>query len=104
MSKIAVVGRRDYIGGFRGAGVSIFPVETIEAGQRAFDDILSGDYAIIFLAEEFAAGLAETLIRLREKPFPIVTLIPDTQESQGLAKVALSANIRKAIGAEDISV
>ena len=100
MPKIAVVGRRDYIGGFRGAGASIFPVETIEEARQAFDDILIDDYAIIFLAEEFAAP--ETLAKLREKPLPIVTLIPDTQESRGLAKAALSANIRKAIGAEDI--
>lgn len=104
MSKIAVVGGRDYIGGFRGAGASIFPVETDEQARRAFDDILSNDYTIIFLAEGFAAGLAEILAKLREKPLPIVTLIPDTHVSRGLAKVALSASIRKAIGAEDISV
>jgi V/A-type H+-transporting ATPase subunit F len=104
MSKIAVVGSSDYISGFRGVGASIFPVETNEQARRAFDDILSNNYAIIFLAESFAADLAETLAKLREKPFPIVTLIPDTQESQGLAKMALSASIRKAIGAEDISV
>lgn len=104
MPKIAVIGRRDYIGGFAGAGTFIFPVETIEDVRQAFDDILSGDYAIIFLAEGFAAPLEETLTKLREKPFPIVTLIPDTQESLGLAKTALSANIRKAIGAEDVSV
>jgi V/A-type H+-transporting ATPase subunit F len=104
MSKIAVVGSSDYISGFRGVGASIFPVETDEQARRAFDDILSNDYAIIFLAEGFAADLAKTLAKLREKPFPIVTLIPDTQESRGLAKTALSASIRKAIGAEDISV
>lgn len=104
MSKIAVVGRRDYIGGFQGAGASIFPVETDEQTRRAFDDILKSDYAIIFLAEEFAAGLTETLAKLRGQPLPIVTLIPGTQESRGLAKETLRASIRKAIGAEDISV
>ncbi len=98
MSKIAVVGRRDYICGFRGAGVSVFPVETIEEARQAFNNILSSDYTIIFLAEEFAAA------RLTEASLPIVTLIPDTQRSRGLATQALKANIRKAIGAEDISI
>ncbi|MBT9138296.1 MAG: V-type sodium ATPase subunit G [Syntrophomonadaceae bacterium] len=104
MPKIAVVGRRDYIGGFAGAGASVFPVETIEETHQAFNNILSSDYTIIFLAEEFAAGLAETLARLAEAPLPIVTLIPDTQKSRGLATQTLKTNIRKAIGAEDISI
>ena len=102
MPKIAVVGRQDYIGGFQGTGVSTFPVETADEARRAIEEILTDDYAIIFLAEEFAGPLAETLTELREKPFPILTLIPDTQESRGLAKAALSASIKKAIGAEDI--
>ncbi len=98
--KIAVVGGRDYILGFKAVGVSVFPAETGEEAAQALTAIMDGDYAAIFISEDFADELKDILAELREKPLPAVALIPGPRGSRGLALERLRQNARRAIGTD----
>lgn len=100
MSKIAVIGERDCILGFKALGVSIFPAETGEEASQALTAIRDSDYAVVFISEDFADDVKDLLEELREKPLPAVALIPGTRGSQGLARERLRQNVRRAIGAD----
>lgn len=100
MSKIAVIGERDCILGFKALGVSIFPVETGEEASQALTAIRDSDYAVIFISEDFTDDVNDLLEELQKKPLPAITLIPGTRGSRGLARERLRQNVRKAIGAD----
>ncbi len=100
MSKIAIIGERDCILGFKALGISVFPVETGEEASQALAAIKDGGYAVIFIIEDFAEELKDILKELREKPLPVITLIPGTRGSRGLARERLRQNVRRAIGTD----
>jgi len=62
--------------------------------------IRDGGYAVVFISEDFAAGLKDILKELREQPLPAVALIPGAGGSRGLARERLRQNARRAIGAD----
>jgi len=98
--KIAVIGGKDYILGFKALGVSVFPVETGEEASQALTSIKDGNYAAIFISEDFAEALKDILEEIREKPLPAVAFIPDPRGSRGLALERLRQNTRRAIGTD----
>lgn len=98
--RIAVIGGRDYILGFKALGVSVFPAETGEEASQALAAIRDGGYAAVFISEDFAEELKDILEELREKPLPAVALIPGARGSRGLALERLRQNARRAIGAD----
>ncbi len=100
MSKIAIIGGRDYILGFNALGVSVFPAETGEEASQALTAIRDDGYAVIFISEDFAEELQDTLKELREKPLPAVVLLPGPRGSRGLSRERLRQNVRRAIGAD----
>ena len=98
--RIAVIGGRDYILGFKALGVEVFPVETGEEASQALTAIRDSDYAVIFISEDFADALKDILEELWEKPLPVVAFIPGSRGSRGLARERLRQNARRAIGAD----
>ena len=98
--KIAVIGKRDCILGFKALGVSTFPVETGEEASRVLPAIMNEDYSAVFISEDFADDLKDILEEWREKPLPAVVLIPGPQGSRGLARERLRQNARRAVGVD----
>ena len=101
MSKVAVIGSRDSILGFKGLGISIFSVKKGEEASRTLATIANNDYAAIFITEDFAEGVEEILKDLRERPLPTVTFIPaGAKGTRGLGMERLRNSVRKAVGAD----
>lgn len=100
MSKVAVIGQRDSILGFKGLGVSIFSVKDGEEASRTLATIAKDDYAVIFIAEDFAEGVEEIIQTLKERPLPAITFISSATGTRGLGMERLRQNVRKAVGAD----
>ena len=47
MYKIAVIGDRDSVLGFRALGLDVFPTEDTDAGRRTLHRLAQEDYAVI---------------------------------------------------------
>lgn len=100
MLKIAVIGGRDTVMGFRALGLETYPAaNAAEAGhilRRLTRE--SDDYAIIYIEENLAAELAHEIDKFKDRPTPAVILIPGREGSMGLGQSALKAAVERAVG------
>lgn len=100
MNKIAVIGGRETVMGFKALGLETWPAaDAAEAGpilRRLTRDC--DDYAIIYLEENLAAELKHEIDRFKDSPRPAVILIPGREGSIGLGQSALKAAVERAVG------
>ncbi len=100
MLKIAVIGGRDTVIGFRALGLETYPAaDAAEAGhilRRLTRE--SDDYAIIYIEENLAAELEHEINKFKDRPTPAVILIPGREGSMGLGQSALKAAVERAVG------
>ena len=100
MLKIAVIGGRDTVMGFRALGLETYPAaDAAEAGhilRRLTRE--NEDYAIIYIEENLAAELGHEIDKFKDRPTPAVILIPGREGSMGLGQSALKAAVERAVG------
>ena len=103
MLKIAVIGGRETVMGFKALGLDVFPVETDAQAKdtlRALTRSTEDTYAIIYLEETLAVTLENEINKFKDKPIPAIILIPGREGSLGLAQAALRASVERAVGSD----
>lgn len=100
MYKIAVIGDKDSILGFKTLGIDTFPVTEAEDALSVLKKLVSEDYGIIFITEELAQSLEDVLKELNKRFLPTVVLIPNSKGTLGLGMQQIKENVEKAIGAD----
>ena len=100
MDKIAVLGDRDSVLGFRLLGAAVFPAETAEEARRIFRDLARGGWAVICLTEGYAAARAEEIDRYRDASAPAVVLIPGREGTLGAGAAQITRAVERAVGAD----
>ncbi len=96
--KIAVVGGKDIVTAFQLIGFDVYPSYTAEETRRTIDKLAKEDYGIIYLTEELADLIPETIRRYDALPTPSITLIPTNRGSLGIGSDRINDNVEKAIG------
>ena len=100
MSKIALIGNRETIIGFKLLGVSIFPVKKKEESVEILNILVKEEYAVIFITEEIGCQIIEEIEILQKTSFTSITIIPSKSEKNYLGLKILRNNIEKAIGTD----
>lgn len=100
--KIAVIGDRDTVTGFRMVGVSQSavpktPGQIQESLMRFFRDPSMG---LILITEPLAEQIEDTILELSAAPVPVILLIPNRDGTTGTYEIVLRELIRKAVGIE----
>ncbi|MDO4990616.1 MAG: V-type ATP synthase subunit F [Eubacteriales bacterium] len=101
MLKIAVIGGRDTVMGFKALGLDTFAAESpAEAGKllRRLTRESEDEYAIIYIEETFAAQIQAEIDRFKDVPSPAIIVIPGREGSSGLGLQALKAAVERAVG------
>lgn len=100
MYKIAVIGGRETVMGFKALGLSVFPVESDEEARTVLRRISRPEesYAIIYVEENLALTLEADISKLKDNITPAVILIPGRDGSLGLGQSALQAAVERAVG------
>ncbi len=100
--KIAVIGDRDTVTGFRMVGVreSSVPKGPDEIRKSLLDYFRDPEMGLIIITEPLATEVEETIIELSEAPVPVILLVPDRQGSTGAYETVLRELIRRAVGIE----
>ena len=100
MLKIAVIGGRETVMGFKALGLEAVSVENPAEGLAALKRLTreSTDYAIIYIEENLAAELESEISRYKDSPSPAIILIPGREGSLGLGQSALKAAVERAVG------
>ena len=103
MLKIAVMGGRETVMGFKALGLDVFPVATaVEAKDtlRQLTRESEDEYAIIYIEENLAMSLEHEIEKFKDKPTPAIILIPGKEGSLGLGQSALKAAVERAVGSD----
>lgn len=98
--KIAVVGDKDSILGFKTLGATAFPATDPEKALQIFRRLVAEDYGVIFVTEELARDLQEPITELNRRFLPAVIPIPNSRGTLGIGMKAIQKNVEKAIGAD----
>lgn len=100
MLKIAVIGGRETVMGFKALGLETYPVVDAGEASRTLRRLTheSDNYAIIYIEENLAAQLQNEIDKFKDKPTPAIILIPGREGSIGLGQSALKAAVERAVG------
>ena len=88
MAKIAVIGDRDSVLGFRALGLEVHTVEDSTEARHLLRKAAEEGCAAVFLTEALAATLQEEIDRYKEALTPAIVLIPGKGGSLGLGETA----------------
>ncbi len=98
MHKVGVVGDKDSILAFKALGIDVYPVIEVEEARKAIDKMAVSNYAVIFVTEQIAKDLDETIERYNRQMLPAVILIPSNQGSLNIGMQRIRDNVEKAVG------
>ena len=98
--KIAAVGNKESVLGFKAIGIDAFPVEGAEEAKRVVHSLAKQGYAIVFITEQTAEGIPEIMERYAASSYPAIIPIPSNLGSNGLGMRRLKKNVEKALGAD----
>lgn len=98
MYKMAVIGDRDSVLGFKSLGLSVHFAYDGEEVTRLIRRMAREKYAVIFITEELAAVSEDVLERYKAETLPAIIPIPSNQGTTGLGMELLNKNVEKAVG------
>jgi len=98
--RIAVVGDWNSILGFRALGLETWPVTDSEEAKQVIRDLAKENCAVIYLTEQLAKDLQETISRYKDALRPAIILIPGREGSLGIGRDNIQKSIKRAIGTD----
>jgi len=100
MYKIAVIGDRDSVMGFKTLGLDVFPAENAETARKILHDLAKEGCAVVYMTEQMAVRLEADIARYRDNPIPAIILIPGKEGSLGIGLNGISRTVERAIGSD----
>lgn len=96
--KIAVVGDRDSIMPFQMIGFDIFDCNSAEETRRQVTTLAKNNYGIIYLTEQLATLIPETIAYYKTQTIPAIILIPNYKGTLNIGIDEINKNVEKAVG------
>ncbi len=100
MYKIAVMGDKDSVLGFKALGLEVCSVSTPEQGHEALHRMAKENYAIIYMTEQLAAQMGQDIARYKDALTPAIILIPGKEGSLGIGMENVKVAVERAVGAD----
>lgn len=100
MNKIAIIGDTESTLGFLAVGFSVFPATSGEQAAKTLVRLASEGYAIIYITEDLACEITDTISRYKDSPTPAVIMIPGKSGSRGIGMHNIKKSAERAIGAD----
>ncbi|MDY4181529.1 MAG: V-type ATP synthase subunit F [Pseudoflavonifractor sp.] len=100
MYKIAVLGDKDSVLGFKALGLDVFPADDVDEARRILHTLAKENYAVIYLTEQYAARMEAEVARYKDALTPAIILIPGTEGSLGIGLANVKSAVERAVGAD----
>ncbi len=101
MLKVAAIGDRESVSGFKAIGIDIFTPYGKEESVRLLKKLCFEEiYAIIYITEEFAEFCKEIIKKYEDKISPAIILIPGVKNNTGEGMRLVSQSVEKAVGSQ----
>lgn len=98
MYKVAVVGDKDSVLVFKALGIDVHTPMGKDEIRRVVDDLARDKYGVIFITEQLAALVPETISRYDDEMIPAVILIPSNQGTLNIGMDRINRSVEKAVG------
>ena len=98
--KIAVIGDRESVMGFRALGLDVFPADKADV-KAVFAKVVRAEdpgYAILYITEELTIPLRAEIDALKDELTPAVIPIPSKNGTLNLGMAALNSAVERAVG------
>ena len=98
--RIAVIGDRESVMGFRALGLDVFPAEK-ENAKEVFASVVRAEdpaYAILYITEELTVPLRSEINALKDELIPAIIPIPSKDGTLNLGMTALNKAVERAVG------
>ena len=100
MYKIAVMGDKDSVLGFKALGLEVFPAQSAEEARPILHRLAKEGYAVVYLTEQLAQGLGAEIARYKDELTPAIILIPGKEGSLGIGMANIKTAVERAVGAD----
>ena len=97
MNKIALMGDKDSIIGFKLLGVDLFPVNEPAEAIKLLNKIANEKYAVVFITEKIASEMMSVIEELQRVSTISFTVVPGKLGNKNIGLTLLKKNIEKAI-------
>jgi V/A-type H+-transporting ATPase subunit F len=98
--KIAALGDKDSVLGFKALGLDVFTADTVDQARTTLHHIAKEDYAVIYLTEQYAAQMETDINRYKDDLTPAIILIPGKEGSLGIGASNIKKAVERAVGAD----
>lgn len=98
--RIAVLGDRESVLGFKALGLDVFPAESVEEARSTLHRLAKENYAVVYLTEQLAQYMTDDLDRYKDELTPAVILIPGKEGSLGIGMANVKKSVERAVGAD----
>ena len=98
--RIAVLGDKDSVLGFKALGLDVFPAETVEEAKRTLHELAMEKNAVINLTKQYAASMGPEIARYKDELTPAIILIPGKDGSLGIGMANVKSAVERAVGAD----
>ena len=100
MHKIGVIGDKDSVLFFKAFGVDVYPVtlEDVDNNRKLVDRLAREEYGVIFITEQIAESISETIDKYVSDVTPGIILIPSNTGSLGIGLARIQNNVERAVG------
>lgn len=100
MLKVAAVGDRESVSGFKAIGMEVFTPYGYNECPALLKKLCCEDYAIIYITEEYAEFCKDVIIKYEDAVYPAIILIPGVRNNTGEGMRRLSISVEKAVGSQ----
>lgn len=100
MYKLAVLGDRESVMGFRALGFETYPVEDPTEAKATLRRLAEESCAVIYITEQLAQHLEEEIARYKDNPIPAIILIPGKEGTLGIGMRGVHDTVERAVGAD----
>ncbi len=98
MYKIAVMGDRDSVMGFKVLGLDVVEADDPAEAKASLRRLAKEPYAVIYLTEQLASQIPEEVARYKDQLTPAIILIPGKEGSLGIGLAKVGEAVERAIG------
>lgn len=99
-NRIGVIGDKDSVLAFKAVGVEVFDATSAEEARELILELSKLDFAVLFITEDLACQIQDTLTKAKSKPYPAIVPIPSGSGSTGFGMYGLKKDVEKAIGTD----
>lgn len=100
MYKVAVIGDRESVMGFRALGLTAVVAENGEQAAKALRSLADSKNAVIYITEQLAALIPTEISRYIDNPECAVIPIPSKEGSLGIGQREMHRAVERAVGAD----